>query len=305
MNKKKFEVIGLGNCTSDFLAVLPSYPDINERVRIKKMKQEGGGEVATALVALARLGVRTAFIGKIGDDDLGKFIKEGFKKENVDVSHMIVEKEKTSLFAFCAVEEKTGKRTIFWHKEISLVKKKELNRNFITSGSLLHLDQYEVSAATIAADWAKKLGMLVTLDIDDFTTDLKKLVKKVNVVFGSEKFSNLFSSTPEKSASEILKLGPELVVLTFGKKGCFVKSRKESFFQNAFKVKVVDTTGAGDVFHGVFIYGILKKWDLRKTAGFASAAAALKCKKIGGREGIPTLKEVQNFLTGRDRWNGK
>ena len=141
-------------------------------------------------------------------------------------------KGKLSLFAFIAIDETTGKRTIFWHRGTALIESKEIDKSFITSCSLLHLDHRN----------------------------------------------------------------PEAAVLTFGDRGCLVKTREEEFFQPALKVKVVDTTGAGDVFRGAFAYGIFKKWPLRKTAQIAAIAAGLKCTKVGGRSGIPTLKEVSAFI---------
>ena len=161
-----------------------------------------------------------------------------------------------------------------------------------------------------AAGWAKKAGIPVTLDLDTLNPELEKLVKKTSVVLGSETLSDYLSSKPSKAAEEILRLGPKVAVLTFGDKGCLVKTRgfplslrgevcrgnPEEFFQPALKVKVVDTTGAGDVFRGAFAYGIFRKWPLRKTAPFASVVAGLKRTKVGGRSGIPTLKETAEFI---------
>ena len=184
----------MGNCAADFLAIVSHYPKLDERIRISQLQRQGGGEVATALAALSRLGISTSFIGKIGDDDLGVFIRNEFSEEGVDISHLIIEKNKNSLFAFCVVDKKSAKRTIFWDK------------------------------------------------------------------------------------------------------GCLCKSKNKCFVHSPFKVKVVDTTGAGDAFHGAFIYGMLKKWNLEKIAEFSNAVAAINCTKLGGRSGLPNLKEVNKFL---------
>ena len=293
---KKFDIICFGNAAADFLAVFPRYPKLDERAMAKSFTQQGGGEAATAAVAISRLGARTSFMGKVGDDQMGLFIRDGLKKEGIDLSRLIVEKGKSSLFAFIAIDEKSGKRTIFWHRGTALIEAREIDKSFITSCSLLHLDHRNVEAATAAAGWAKKAGITVTLDLDLLNPELEKLVKKTSVVLGSETLSNHISSKPAKAAEEILKLGPKVAVLTFGDKGCLVKTREEEFFQPALKVKVVDTTGAGDVFRGAFAYGIFRKWPLRKTARFASVVASLKCTKVGGRTGIPTLKEVSVFV---------
>lgn len=293
---KKIDVVGLGFCAADFLLVMPRYPNSGERVQAREMSRQGGGEVATALVSLARLGSRASFIGKIGSDDLGKFIVSEFQKEGVDTKGMVVEEGKNSIFALCAVEEKTGQRTIFFYHDASLLKPEELNKELITSSRVLHLDQYETEAGLVAIEWAKESGVLTTLDVDDLNERTEDLVKKVDFVIGSEKFSRYFAGEPGKACGQILKFGPKAVAITLGEKGCLVKTADEEFITPAFKIKVVDTTGAGDVFHGAFIYGLLQNWPLKKTASFANASAALKCTKLGGRSGIPTRKEVENFL---------
>jgi sulfofructose kinase len=293
---KNFDIICLGNASADFLAVLSHYPKLDERIQAKSLTRQGGGEAATAAVAISRLGAKVSFVGKVGDDQTGAFVKESLEKEGVDASRLIVEKGKSSLFAFIAIDEKTGKRTIFWHRGNALMKEKEIDRSFITSCSLLHLDHRHVEAATAAAGWAKKAGIPVTLDLDLINPQLEKLIKRTDVVLGSETLSKHISSQPSRAAEEILKLGPKVAVLTFGDQGCLVKNRQEEFFQPALKVRVADTTGAGDAFRGAFAYGIFRKWPLRKTTQVASLVSAIKCTKVGGRDGIPTRKEVESFI---------
>ncbi|MFA5393735.1 MAG: carbohydrate kinase family protein [Candidatus Ratteibacteria bacterium] len=292
----RFDIICLGNAAADFLAVFSHYPKLDERIMAKSLTQQGGGEAATAAVTISRLGAKVSFVGKVGDDQIGLFIRDGLKKEGVDLSRLIVEKGKSSLFSFIAIDEKSGKRTIFWHRGTALIEAKEMDKSFITSCSLLHLDHRNVKAAAAAAGWAKKAGIPVTLDLDLLNPELETLVKKTSVVLGSETLSAHLSSTPAKAAAEILKLGPETAVLTFGERGCLVKTREEEFFQPALQVKSVDTTGAGDVFRGAFAYGVFRKWPLKKTARIASIAAGLQCTKVGGRTGIPTLKEISDFV---------
>ena len=297
--KPRFDVVGVGNCAADFLAVFDPYPGLDERAQAKQLLQQGGGETATALVALSRLGARVSYVGKVGDDQFGDFIRKGLREEKVDISRIIIEKGKTSIFAFCAVDARTGKRTIFWYKNITPIKRTELNRSFITSCSLVHLDHRNLKAGIIVSGWAKKAGIPVTLDIDRFPPEMEKMVRNTSVILGSQTLSEEISSRPETAAGELLKSGPSAVVLTFGEKGSLVKTADEQFRQPAFQVNVVDTTGAGDTFRGAFAYGVLKRWPLRETARFASAVAALKCTKLGGRTGIPTLQETLKFLAGQ------
>lgn len=292
----RFDIICIGNASMDCLAMLSHYPKLDERIQVKSLTEQGGGEAATAAVTISRMGAAVSFIGKIGDDRTGSLIKEELKKESVDISRIIVDKGKSSLFAFIAIDEKTGKRTIFWQRGASLIKPSELDRSFITSCSLLHLDHRNVEAVTAAAGWAKKAGIPVTLDLDLLNPALERLVARTDVVMGSETLSNQISGRPSKAAEKILQLGPKIAVITSGEKGCFVKSREEEFFQPAMKVKAVDTTGAGDVFRGAFAYGVFRKWPLRKTAKFATVAAGLKCTKVGGRSGIPKIDRILRLM---------
>jgi ribokinase len=291
------DVIGIGHCAVDFLGLVPYYPSLDEKIRITELRRQGGGEVATALVTLSRLGATTSFIGKIGDDDLGNFILTEFKKEKIDISHIIVEKGASSLCAFCIIDKVSGKRTIFWYKDMKPLKKEELDKEFILSGKILLVDYHEPEAAIIAAEWFKRVGKTVVLDIDTINPQLERLVKSVDVVIGSEIFARNFAIDDYFSAAEkVASLGPRIVVFTLGEKGCLCYTKEDKFIQPAFEVNVVDTTGCGDVFHGAFVYGLLRGWNLRKIAIFSNAVAAMKCTKIGGRAGIPSIKEVEGFL---------
>ena len=291
-------VIGLGNCTADYLALVPTYPLLDERMEISQLEIQGGGEVSTAMIALSRLGISTAFIGKIGDDDLGVFIRGEFDREAVNTSHLIIEKNVKSLFAFCVVDESSGKRTIFWHRETSPLKPGELDKDFITSVHILHLDEYEPVAALTAARWAREAGIKVVLDIDNYSTEIEALIKTTDIVIGSKSLVRYFDSRDYfQVAEELSLLGPDFVVITLGEKGCYCKSNDGSFIQPGFRVEVVDTTGAGDAFHGAFIYGILRKWSFEQIADFSNAVAAINCTKLGGCSGLPDLKEVKEFIS--------
>jgi len=261
--------------------------------------RQGGGPVATALVTLSRLGSSTSYIGKVGDDEAGKFILKEFEKEGVDTSGVVIEKGASSLFAFCVAEKNTGKRTIFWRRgTCSELDPKELNKQLILSAEFLHLDGHEIKAAIQAAKWAKREKIKIVLDPDVNPPEMEELIRLTDVLIVPSNFARDFTKEENysKAAEKFFAFGPEVVVITLGEKGCLCKSNKGVFTRPAFKVKVVDTTGAGDVFHGAFIYGLLRGWDLEKTAEFSNAVSALKCMELGGRAGIPTLKQVEEFL---------
>ena len=294
----RFDVIGVGHVAIDNLGIVPSYPQLDQRVRMTEYLRQGGGEVATALVTMARLGARVSFIGKVGDDESGRFLCDEFDHEGVDISQLIIEKGRSSLTAFCIIDRQSGKRTIFWYKDLSPLKLDDIDPDFLCQGKILHLDAHEPETALEAAGYfRKKTGRKIVLDIDDWDDSREKLVGLVDVLIGSETFARNFHPTdPTQAAEKIAALGPEIVILTQGDKGCFGKMGNLTFQVPGYQVKVVDTTGCGDVFHGAFVFGLLKEWDVQHAARFANAVAALKCTKLGGRTGIPNLTQAQEFM---------
>jgi sugar/nucleoside kinase (ribokinase family) len=215
------QVIGLGQACVDCLGRLTAYPEEDGKAELTDLHIQSGGPAATALVALARLGIRTSFLGSLSDDAWGITIIEGLKAEGVDCSLLKITPGYTSQFAFIAITKEGGNRTIFWHR-----------------GSVPHL----------------------------------------------------------KAVEYLHRLGPGEVVITLGTKGSIGVSGEEIIQQDAYKVDAVDTTGAGDVYHGAYVYGMLRVWGMGECMRFASAAAALKCRQIGAQRGIPRLEEVEGFL---------
>ncbi len=294
----QFDVIGVGHVAADSLGIVPSYPQLDQRVRMTEFLRQGGGEVATALVTMARLGAKVSFVGKVGDDEPGRFVCNEFVEEGVDISQVVVEKGGSSLTAFCIIDQKSGKRTIFWYKNLSPLRLDELDPSFLCLGKILHLDAHEPETALESARYFhEKTGRKIVLDIDDWDAAREKLVRQVDVLIGSETFARNFHPTdPAIAAEKIAAYGPEIVIITLGDKGCLGRVGNQTFYVPGFKVTVVDTTGCGDVFHGAFVFGLLRGWDIRYTARFANAVAAIKCTKLGGRTGIPNLSMALAFI---------
>ncbi len=294
-----YDVVGLGQCCIDYLGVVGQYPDINEKSEISDLTVQGGGPVATAMVTLTRLGARTAFVGKISDDYFGDSIKESLTSEFVNIDNIIVEKDKRSQFAFITIEKETGKRTIFWSKAtVTPLGPDEVNRNLISTAKILLLDGLMKEGSMEAAKHARDAGVTVVIDAGSMREGSLELVKMSDYFIASEDFARQHynGNNPKAAATDLLGLGAETVIVTLGEKGSISVSKKSYLYQPAFKVEAVDTTGCGDVFHGAFIFGLLQRWDLNKIMRFASATAALKCRKVGGRTAIPDLREVEEFL---------
>ncbi|GAX59500.1 ribokinase [Candidatus Scalindua japonica] len=301
-----YDVVGLGQCCIDYLGVVEQYPGINEKEEVNDLTVQGGGPVATAMVTLSRLGASTTFIGKISDDYFGSLIKDSLTSEFVNIDHIIVEKDKRSQFAFIVIEKETGKRTVLWSRAtVTPLRLEEINRGVINTAKVLLLDGLMKESSMAAAEYAREAGVTIVVDAGSMREGTLALVNLSDYFIASEDFARQFShdNDPKVAAMELIGLGAKIVIVTLGEKGSISVTSEECFYQPAFNVRAVDTTGCGDVFHGAFIFGLLQKWDLNETIRFASATAALKCSEIGGRTAIPDLREVEVFLENdNDNW---
>lgn len=297
--EKPFDVVGMGLNSVDFLCVVPEFPTISSKMRILKFSKQGGGQVATAMVALSRWEVKTKYIGKVGGDELGPFSVKSIQQEGVDVSSITIEPNTPNQFAMIIVDGHSGERTILWDRDERLMYQEgELRKEDICSGKLLHLDGHDISAAIQCARWAKEEKIPTVIDLDKVEPLTSELIKEIDFVVTSARFPTLFTriSDREKALRELQKHTPGFLCATLGHEGAVALVNEEFLYVKGLDVKAIDTTGAGDVFHAGFIYGLLQNWEIVDILSFANAVAALKCRDLGGRKGIPTLEEVQKFL---------
>ena len=263
--------------------------------------EHGGGPVATALVALSRLGVRCRFCGVTGDDTAGMKIRDSLKQEGIDVMKLIKRGHSRSQLAFIVVEKQTAKRTIFWTRPSGIpLRKRDLGPAFLKGVRFLLLDGLMKDVSIHAAKRAKANNIPVMLDAGRARPGMLDIARQSDYVVASEDFAKDLGWNLNKKAlrKEKEKLGVRALTVTTGRRGSITVFCNSAFNTPAFKIQSVDTTGAGDVFHGGYIYGLLQGWKIRNTVLFASAVAAMKCMKIGGRVGIPHLREVMRFLKG-------
>ena len=299
-----FDVVGLGCACVDFLGVVPYMPGLDDEIQMLAASRQGGGEVATALVALARLGSTASYVGQIGDDPSGDLISTEFEQYGVDTSHLLVERGATSQTSIVLVDDKSGKRTIlgvpFTAAEIA---PDQIRPGFVEEARYLLLDGTARQAALEAARRARGDGIPVVLDADVLALDseIELLLNLTDILIPSKSFSQRFTGTEdvEKAIGTFRAFGASIVLITLGEEGCVCYADGDTFHTPIFEVDVVDTTGAGDVFHGAFIHGLLQDWQLAQTVEFAAAVAAIKCAKLGGRAGIPDAAETAEFLAGR------
>jgi sulfofructose kinase len=296
-------VTGLGQCSLDYLSLVDSYPEVDTKKEVFEWQEQGGGPVATALVALSRLGIKCRFCGVVGDDEAGEKIRRSLTDEGVAVEGLITRKGSSSQIAFIAVEKTTAKRTIFWKRPSGMpLQPEELRNNFVENSGFLLIDGLMMEVSLAAAKKAKKLNIPVMLDAGSARQGMLELIQLCDYVVASEVFAKRlkWELTAESLQKERESLGVKALTITLGEQGSMTASEGHFFSMPAFRVDAVDTTGAGDVFHGGYIYGLMKGWDLRRTVRFASASAAIKCIRLGGRKGIPRLSKVMEFLQQQD-----
>ena len=260
--------------------------------------------MATGLVAVARLGGTARYVGKVGDDDHAQFIVREFKREGVDTNCVRIMPRMSAIRTIGVINPAKGFRTLFYClDDAPLLDPAEMDRDEVLAGKVIFVDGFQLRAAIQAARWGREAGRPVLMDAERTEPDNDELAALSTHVVASLRFAQ--SRVGDCEAAEAArrlhkklaaKDADKVVGVTAGSKGSYFVSREGEFHQPAFQVPVVDTTGCGDVFHGAFAFGLAKGMELRKIAEFASAVAALKCRKLGGRAGIPSLAETEKFI---------
>jgi sugar/nucleoside kinase (ribokinase family) len=300
----EFDVVGLGCSAVDTLGIYEGEIEVDQKMQVYQTTRQGGGLVATGLVAVARLGGKGRFIGRLGDDDPAQLIVRDFEQEGVDTRCIRIVPGMSAIRTIGVIDPSHGHRTLFYClDDAPVMDPADLNRDEVLAGKVVFVDGFQLKAAIRAAEWAREAGRIVLMDAELTEPENDTLAELATHVVASLRFAQSRVGDCEfKEAARRLyeKLGqkdPDKVVgVTSGADGsCFVAGDGE-FCQPSFKVPVVDTTGCGDVFHGAFAFGLARGWDLRRIAKFSSAVAALKTRKLGGRAGIPSYGETEEFL---------
>jgi len=298
----ELDVVGLGYAALDILVRLEEFPTWEKGTRLDGIAIDGGGPVATALVAAQRLGLKTGFVGTFGNDRMGRIKLETLTEHGVDTSHSITRDNIDDQVILVSVHAVTGERVFSGCHHSEPLRIDELDRDYITSGKILHLDGFHRDACLQAARWMRQAGKCIMLDGSatrgPITDSMRELVSLTNVLICGSGFGSSLTGKDDlyEAGEAMLQLGPETVVQTEGVRGSFTSTLDGNFHTPAFQVDVVDTTGAGDVFHGAYLVGLLKGWDVRQMAVFSTAVSAIKCKELGGRKGIPKFEQAIKFL---------
>jgi sulfofructose kinase len=297
---KRFDVVGVGYTALDHLGIVPHLPAENTKLEVRDLTIQGGGPTATAMVTLRRLGLSSAYVGKVGDDGFGARMLEELRRERVDVSSVVVEPGATSQYAFIMVDEHTAARTILWTRgSVSRLRPDEVNLDLVSSARALFIDDLEPEAALLAAKAARANGVPVLIDAGSLRGGVRALLPSCDYIIASEHFAEQLSGGTdlEKALAMIRSFGAAASVVTRGERGCAALLEDKVVEVPGFPVRAVDTTGAGDVFHAAYLFAVLAGWDTVRSCIFSNAVAALKCRRLGGRAGIPTLPEALDFIS--------
>ncbi len=239
----------------------------------------------------------------VGDDEHGKFTLEEFEHEWVDITGVVVDKNCNTNQAFVWIDRVSGKKTVVLNNNNTTgLMPNEVSNRHVTSTRFLHIDGRETEATLSAIELAKEAGAEIVFDGGSPREKTEEILQQVDFPIVSENFCFNFLKTKsyEKGLEKLLKYGASTAVITCGVKGSYAANSNGIIYQPVFDVDVVDTTGAGDVFHGAFIYGLLQNWELAKILKFATATSAIKCTQLGGRNGIPNIEKVNQFLQSKE-----
>jgi sulfofructose kinase len=299
---KPFDAVGFGLNAVDHLIVVPEYPAFDTKMRLLQHKQSAGGQTATAMVALRRLGLKTAYAGRFGSDPEGLFGYQTLSDEDVNVEFAEVVEGAQNQIAFITIDARSGERTIVWDRDDRLAyKREEAPVEFGPLGRVLHLDAHDPPACVRVAQAARESGAIISADIDNVYEGLPELLPLIDIMIGSKEFAGRVTgiTDPRKAIVELkARYGCAITGMTVGSAGAVIYNDGTFIESRGFAAPdgCRDTTGAGDAFHGGFLYGFLTGEDLETSLKLGNAVAAIKCSALGARTALPTESELASFL---------
>ena len=305
---KPFDAVGFGLNAVDHLIVVPEYPAFDTKIRLLDHTLSAGGQTATAMVALRRLGLKTAYAGRFGSDPEGMFGLQTLKDDDVNIDFAEVVENARNQIAFITIDARSGERTIVWDRDDRLAyKREEAPVEFGPMGKVLHLDAHDPPACVRVAEAARKAGTIVSADIDNVYEGLPELLPLVDIMIGSKEFPRRVTGIQDhRDALVELKsrYGCRLVGMTVGAAGAVVYHEGSFIESPGFEAPdgCRDTTGAGDAFHAGFLYGFLTGEDLETSLKLGNAVAAMKCSALGARTSLPTKSALDQFLIRVNLW---
>ena len=297
-NFPQVDLVGVGLNATDTLITLSSFPEPGSKVEYRDPKFLPGGQVATTVIACQKWGLTTRYVGKLGDDDAARLHRAAFAAAGVE-TQLITVPEAASPQSLVLIDAK-GERTILGRLDDRLVLQPgDLDREWIVNAKALHVDGHDTAAATLAAHWAHEAGIPVIADLDELYPGVEELLSLVDYAVVSRDFPTRLMNDPNlESALRKMhhRFGAQLTAATLGEGGVLAWNGHRFDHACAYRVAAADTTGAGDIFHAGFIYGLLQEWPLARQLDFACAAAALNCMAIGARGGIQSVEAIEQLI---------
>ncbi|MGB9407422.1 MAG: PfkB family carbohydrate kinase [Terracidiphilus sp.] len=299
------DLVGVGLNATDTLIPLSEYPARGSKVEFRGATVMPGGQTATTVVACQRWGMSTRYVGKLGDDDASRLHRDAFASAGVEARLVAVDGAASPQSLI--IVDGGGERTVLCRRDERLVlQPTDLERAWIVNSRALHVDGYDTAAATLAAGWARAAGIPVIADLDELYPGVERLIENVDYLIVSRDFpSRLMKEKDLEKALRgmMLRYGCTLTAATLGEDGVLAWDGARLLHRSAYRVPVVDTTGAGDVFHAGFIYGLLQGWPLERQLDFACAAAALNCTAAGARGGIHPVVAIEELMATASRYD--
>jgi sulfofructose kinase len=300
-----FDIVGVGLNATDTLLIVPHFPAYAGKVPFHQEILSPGGQVASAMVACSRLGLRTKYIGTMGDDERGRIQMDSLRGTGVNLDHVQVRKGCANQSAYIIIDRSTGERTVLWRRDDCLrLEADEIAPEQITCARLLHIDGHDTPAVARAAEIARAHGIPVTVDVDTIYHGFDQVLPNVDYLVASSDFPAAWTGNndPFKALETLQKAyGMRVAAMTLGAHGALALEGGKFHYAPAYVVNCVDTTGAGDVFHGAFCYAVLQEMPMRDALEFSNAMAALNCTALGARGGICGLEEIRALMARAER----
>ncbi len=301
----EFDVVGVGLNATDTLLLVPHFPAYAGKVPFESEVMSPGGQVASAMVACARLGLRAKYIGSVGDDERGRIQMESLRSTGVNLDHVQLRKGCANQSAYIIIDRSTGERTVLWRRDDCLrIDPGEIAAGQISCARLLHIDGHDTPAVAHAARIARLHGIPVTVDVDTIYHGFDSVLPNVDYLVASSEFpANWTGNRDPFEALESLQTeyGMKVAAMTLGAHGALARTDGRFIYAPAYVVNCVDTTGAGDVFHGAFCYAVLQGMTMPAALDFSNAMAALNCTALGARGGIRGLEEIRLLMARGER----
>jgi sulfofructose kinase len=300
-----FDVVGVGLNATDTVLIVPRFPPYAGKAPFEREVVSPGGQVASAMVACARLGLRAKYIGAIGDDERGRIQWESLASTGVNLDHVQRRAGCPNQSAYIIVDRSSGERTVFWNRpECLSLQPADITPEQIVCARLLHIDGHDTAAVARAAGIAHQHGIPVTVDVDTIYHGFDRVLPFVDYLIASSEFPSAWTgrSDPFRALETLQQeYGMKVAAMTLGAHGALARAQGQYFYSPGYVVDCVDTTGAGDVFHGAFCYAVLQGMPMLAALEFSNAMAALNCTALGARSGIRGIDEIRALMARAER----